>query len=174
MKYIKNKKSLTIIENMLKLTVILLIAFFGHSYGRPVQSNPLSESELTFGFNLLNHLSDNKNNVFYSPLSISMAFGMLYSGAKGKTAQELRDVLGYNSQNLLDQQIKDRFKKLLTDMSAMDSKIDLNIANKLIVQKDFEILETFKEDLKKYFDSSIESVDFGQKSLEVMNSINQW
>jgi len=31
-----------------------MIAFFGHSYGRPVQSIPLSESEMTFVSNLLN------------------------------------------------------------------------------------------------------------------------
>src|SRR5882724_11167316 len=153
---------------MLKISVILLIGFFGHSYGRPVQSIPLSESEMTFGLNLLKLLSDDKNNVFYSPLSISMAFGMLYSGAKGKTAQELRDVLGYSSQNLMDQQIKDQFKKLITDLSAMDTKkYDLNVANKLIVQKNHTILETFIEDLKKYYESSVETVDFVQKSNEV-------
>ena len=44
----------------------------------------------------------------------------------------------------------------------------------MVVQKDFEILDTFKNDLTKYYLSSIESVDFARDGQKAANYINQW
>jgi len=48
------------------------------------------------GFRLLQHLGEEKEteNKFISPYSLDSAFGMVYTGAKGATQEEIRKVLG--------------------------------------------------------------------------------
>lgn len=56
------------------------------SYNPSILSIPLSK----FSFNLMNQLSessDGKENIFLSPLSISMAFSMLLLGSRGPTEE---------------------------------------------------------------------------------------
>lgn len=139
-----------------------------------VISTPLSTANNQFGLQLLNQLSDDENNVFISPFSISNAFAMLYSGAKGGTAQELRRVLGYELANMTDQQLKEEFKSLLEQIESGPKQYELRVANKMLVQNDFELLETFHENLRKYFKSNVESVDFADNPLDVMSSVNQF
>jgi serpin B len=158
---------------MFKLFAIVLVIFIGHSLERPVKSTSLSNAINKFNLNLLQNLYNENENVFFSPFSISSAFGMLYAGAKGQTAQELREVLGYESAKILDEQIYQQFSEVLTNIEGIDSnKYELNVANKLVVQKDFEILKSYEENLKNYFKTTIDSVDFADST--VANSINQW
>lgn len=158
---------------MFKLLAITLAVIISQSSGRPVHSTLLSAANNKFNLDLLQHLYDDQKNVFMSPFSISAAFGMLYAGARGKTAEEMKEVLGYQSANLLDQQIYQQFSEVLTDIGRSDSnKYVLSVANKAIVQKDFDILESYKAYLQQYFKSSIESVDFADTS--VANHINSW
>ncbi|CAL1297716.1 unnamed protein product [Larinioides sclopetarius] len=59
----------------------------------------LANNELAF--NLHQRLvSGSSENLFFSPLSISTAFGLLFYGARGETAEELRKTLGYERADL--------------------------------------------------------------------------
>jgi len=63
----------------------------------------------------------------------------------------------------------------LREIEDMDSnRYQLNVANKLVAQQNFDILETYKQNLKKYFETSIESADFVDNSVAATDSINQW
>ena len=160
---------------MINISIIVFIVLFGHTYGRPVNSVPLSVANNRLALNLLNHLSDNQNNVFISPFSISAAFAMLYTGAGGQTAHELADVLGFTAAKLTDQQIGEQFKSIFKDIDSVDTnKYELNVANKMVVQKDFKILDSYLNGLKNNFESAVESVNFSEKPQEIMDSINQW
>ena len=164
---------------MFKLVLLVFNILVIQTYCRSVPNsktnlNPLSSANNHFGLQLLNQLSDNKSNVFISPFSISNAFAMLYSGAKGQTAQEMRQVLGYELANLTDHQLREEFKNVLNRIANDPKNYELKVANKLLIQNDFNILETYAESLQKYFKSSAQSVDFAAAPLEVMNSVNQY
>ena len=76
---------------------------------------------------------------------------------------------------MTDQQIKDDFRRTLNQIKSLDAnKYNLDIVNKILVQKDFNISETFKEEVQNNYNSEIESKDFFGQSAEVMNDINQW
>ena len=81
---------------MFRLLTVLILVFIGNSYGRPVKTLSISSANNRLTLNLLHELYNEENNVFFSPFSISTAFGMLFNGAKDKSAQELSEVLGYN------------------------------------------------------------------------------
>ncbi|PWS22161.1 hypothetical protein DKP78_19840, partial [Enterococcus faecium] len=58
---------------------------------------PLRRLNAQFAFDLFKKLSalPEQSNVFFSPLSISMALSMLALGAKGETFTQLYQALGY-------------------------------------------------------------------------------
>ncbi|KAM8823420.1 serpin peptidase inhibitor, clade B (ovalbumin), member 1, like 3 [Spinachia spinachia] len=60
---------------------------------------PLSKANTTFSLALLKKFGDNDKtaNVFYSPFSISSALAMVMLGAKGNTAKEMSEVLGFTA-----------------------------------------------------------------------------
>ena len=167
-----NLNSLYLLE-MCQAKLILLTVFISQSYSRTVNLNPLSSANNVFGLQLLNLLSETDDNVFVSPFSISNAFGMLYNGARGLTAQEIRQVLGYN--NLTDQEVKEQFQLVLNEIKQIDSKkYELDVANRLMVNKNFALSKTFEEDATNYFKSSVKSANFVDEPIKTMNEINQW
>ena len=87
----------------------------------------------------------------------------------------MRKTLGYDLAKLSDQQIEEQFESVVKQIKELDStKYQLNVANKMVVQKGIDILQTYRNDLAKYFQSSIKSVDFAKDGQRVKEEINQW
>ena len=58
--------------------------------------NSQVEGNNQFAFDLYQQLADGEDdNLFYSPYSISAALAMTYAGARGETAQQMRDTLRF-------------------------------------------------------------------------------
>jgi serpin B len=160
---------------MYGLFALLLVVFIGNSNGRPVKTLSISSANNHLSLELLQQLYSEESNVFFSPFSISTAFGMLYLGARNKTADQLREVLGYNFGHLSNEAINEEFVTVLREIEDVDSnKYQLNVANKLVAQQNFDILETYKQNLKKYFQTTIDSADFVHNSVSVTDAINEW
>jgi serpin B len=160
---------------MYGLFALLLVVFIGNSNGRPVKTLSISSANNHLSLELLQQLYSEESNVFFSPFSISTAFGMLYLGARNKTADQLREVLGYNFGHLSNEAINEEFVTVLREIEDVDSnKYQLNVANKLVAQQNFDILETYKQNLKKYFQTTIDSADFVHNSVAATDAINEW
>jgi serpin B len=100
---------------------------------------------------------------------------MLYLGARDKTAEEMKEVLGYNFGHLSNDEVNQQFGSILREISDKDSnKYQLNIANKLVAQQNFDILESYKDNLKKFYETTIETADFVHNSIAATNGINDW
>jgi serpin B len=100
---------------------------------------------------------------------------MLYLGARNQTATEMKEVLGYSFGHLSNDEVNQQFGTVLREISDFDSnKYQLNVANKLVAQQNFNILESYKQDLEKYFGTTIETTDFVHNSIAATNAINEW
>ncbi|VDP36955.1 unnamed protein product [Soboliphyme baturini] len=108
---------------------------------------------------------------FLSPLSIMVALSMTYLGSGGGTHEQLSRVLYGGKMN--DDAVKKYSKDMMSSLRVSENVSTLYLANRLYCQLGFNILEAFDEDLKKYFNSSIQSVDFG-KNDEASIEINKW
>jgi serpin B len=160
---------------MYGLFALLLVVFIGNSNGRQVKTLSISSASNHLSLQLLQQLYSEESNVFFSPFSISTAFGMLYLGARNKTADELREVLGYNFAHLSNEAINEEFVTVLREIEDVDSnKYQLNVANKLVAQQNFDILQTYKQNLNKYFQTTIDSADFVHNSVAATDAINEW
>ncbi|XP_007446501.1 PREDICTED: neuroserpin [Lipotes vexillifer] len=123
--------------------------------------------------NMYNHLraTGEDENILFSPLSVTLAMGMMELGAQGSTLKEIRHSMGYDS---LKNGEEFSFLKHLSHMvTAEESQYVMKIANALFVQNGFHINDEFLQMIKKYFNAEVNHVDFGQ-NVAVANHINKW
>jgi len=120
--------------------------------------------------NLYRHLSVAGGNVLVSPYSIGMAMSMALSGAKGETKLQMQKALH------LDMNDEERHRvsqKLLRDMGrfASDSSVELNVANALFVNPDFELVSA---EFVSLLSQSYEAEIFREQNLDLINAwVNQ-
>ncbi len=112
---------------------------------------------------------DNEENVFFSPLSISNAFAIAYEGAKGNTADEIRQVFDFPKN---DENRRSSFLAMNNELNEKDPKYKLHIANALWIAEGFEPLSEYVDIAKTYYNSEVSNVDF--VSDKGVNIINDW
>src|SRR5690606_32955235 len=61
----------------------------------PEQAASLAGANNQFAFDLYQQLKSGQGNLLYSPYSLFQALTMVYGGARGDTAAQIRDVLHY-------------------------------------------------------------------------------
>ncbi|MCF8336264.1 MAG: serpin family protein [Bacteroidales bacterium] len=125
-----------------------------------------------FAFRLFKQIENEGENVFFSPYSISSALAMTYTGAEGITKKQMQDVFGFPGDK---EMVAREFHGLNKHLDTLnDKKIEMNVANSLWCQEDYDFLEDFLEVNTKYYRAGIEKVDFRNNHPEARNRINQW
>ena len=133
----------------------------------------LSESTTIFGGNLfktVNEQEDPKENIFISPLSVSLALGMTYNGADGATKTAMEEVLEYNGLSTDD--INKSYKSLVELFASLDKDVTFNIANSIWHPLELTPLEEFVNVNKTYFDAEVNGINFGAPNAK--DIINGW
>ncbi len=137
----------------------------------------LAEEPMTnsseFAINLYRQLDAGDGNVFFSPLSIRAALAMTSAGAKGKTAEEMQNVL-----RLSGRDPHAGMSALLDSLSSEpkkdeDSKLVLRIANAVWGQKGYPFNPEFVAMAQKSYHADAKSVDFADAS-NARKQINDW
>ena len=113
-----------------------------------------------------------KNNFVSSPVSLYLAMGMIYEGAQNNTFDEIQKTMNYPDIEKFYNEINPYYKQL-QDMN-LDTNMQMNIANKIYVEKTFQILPQYQENLTTHFKTNIENVDFKNQFSKVENQINKW
>src|SRR5262249_36866307 len=113
-----------------------------------------------FGLNLLRTEAQRNpgKNVEISPLSVSLALGMTYNGARGSTATEMAKVLGVKAGTL--GRFNAGYAQLL-DKLAEDLGVELAIANAIYAEKSFAFNTDFIDTNKSIFKADVSARDFG-------------
>jgi serpin B len=118
-----------------------------------------------FGYDLMG-ADDVSGNEVISPLSLSIAFAMLREGARGETAQQIDDVLGFPADGRAD-----AYNALLHDLASLRAK-DLQIADQTFIQHDFTPESSYLDTLARSYGSGMQSLDFGSPG--AADLINDW
>jgi len=139
----------------------------------------LVEGNTAFAFDLYQALREKGDNLFYSPYSISIALAMTYAGARGETEQQMADTLHF----LLSQdRLHPAFNALDLELARRGEDVkqeegepfQLNIANSIWGQQDFEFLPEFLDTLALNYGAGLRLVDFVKATEEARQAINQW
>lgn len=131
----------------------------------------LIESDNAFGFKLFAEINQTAadENVFISPLSVSMALGMTMNGAEGQTYQEMANTLEFHG--FTEQQINQTYHSLIDLLTQLDPKVRFEIANSIWYHDTYTVEQEFKELSQRYFDAEIAGLDFADpSSVDIINS----
>ncbi|MBQ8099844.1 MAG: serpin family protein [Paludibacteraceae bacterium] len=127
-----------------------------------------------FSMNMLSLIGQNeedKANICFSPLSASMALGMMMNGADGDTYRQMQRTLGF--EGATEEDINSYYHQLLETLPAIDTTTVVNIANALWLRQDYPFYADYKERLRTLFNATIDNVDdFRQQA--TIDMINQW
>ncbi|XP_004628460.1 serpin B9-like isoform X2 [Octodon degus] len=134
--------------------------------------NPLSEANGAFAIRLLKLLGqeDPARNVFFSPVSISSALGMVLLGAKGSTAAQIAQALAVNA----EEDIHGGFQSLLTQVHRPGAPYSLSIANRLFGEESCQFLSPFQESCLKFYQAELEQLSFAKSPESARRHINAW
>ena len=131
----------------------------------------LVEADATFSIEMFKKavaLEKEAENVFISPLSISVALGMAMNGANGSTHEEMVEVLGFGELN--QNEINIGYESLIKDLNTADEKVQMEIANSIWSKQGFPVKEDFYSTLEDYFDAEAQELDFDDPaSVDVIN-----
>ena len=112
-----------------------------------------------------------KEDYIISPLSMQFLLGMILNGARGETADEICDVLGYGAGETDD--VNDFCLAMMKQLPDLDKKTKLSIANAIVVDDGWPLLESYKTDVASYYNAEVSNLDFSDTQGSA-RAINKW
>ena len=126
-----------------------------------------------FAIDLYKKIStESSENIFFSPLSISMALGMTYAGAQGETKVEMSNVLNFP---LEDKPLHALFGKLQSELMGQESKgVEISIANQLWADAHYRFKWRYLCNVRKFYNAPVKRMKFRSQPNECRLEINKW
>jgi serine protease inhibitor len=125
-----------------------------------------------FGLDLFREtVAGGKNeNIFISPVSVSMALGMTLNGAAGTTEQAMKSTLAFGSMTI--EEIDESYQGLIQLLTGLDPEVALGVANSVWYRSDMIFQEPFLDACRTYFSAEVEGLDFNDPG--AADTINGW
>ncbi|KAM4853791.1 serpin A12 [Thomomys bottae] len=131
----------------------------------------LAWRNMEFGFNLLKKLAfkNPRQNIFFSPLSISTAFSMLSLGAQDSTLTEIKRGLSF--WGMSDRDLHQGFHYLLKRLHQQKQNVKMDLGNTLFMDRRLKPQRSFLRAAKGMYDAELVSTNF-QNLEETQKQIN--
>jgi serpin B len=125
-----------------------------------------------FAVDLYRMLKTTKDNLFYSPFSISVAMAMTLAGARGETETQMEQTLHLD---LGRERVHAALASLQAAIASVEQEgnVELSVANRLWPQQRYPFLEEYLELLRECYGVTIEALDFGDAE-RARKTINAW
>ncbi|KAL7888637.1 hypothetical protein AOLI_G00036110 [Acnodon oligacanthus] len=132
-------------------------------------SHRLAPHNADFTFSLYKKLATHPDvqgkNIFFSPLSISMALSMLALGAKGETHSQIFSTLGYSA--LTPDQVNEGYEHLFHMLGHSQDTTLLEAGSAVAIREGFKPVDKFLKDAQHYYQGEAFSVDFSKPEVAV-------
>jgi serine protease inhibitor len=110
------------------------------------------------------------NNIFFSPLSISIALSMTYNGANGDTMEAMASTLSFGDLDM--DTVNNAYQSLMNALQDKGEGVELAIANALFGKEGISFKDDFIQTIKKYYDGDFQALDFSNP--DSVKIINDW
>ncbi|MEA3449345.1 MAG: serpin family protein [Bacteroidota bacterium] len=127
----------------------------------------------SFAFDLLRVVNEDEQentNLMISPLSVNLALAMTANGAKENTLDEMLEVMDFEDYNM--EAFNAYFKYIMEELTELDPEVEMDIANSIWYRNDFNVLPSFLDVNKQYYDAEITALNF--TSPDAVSIINDW
>ncbi|XP_001928604.1 plasma serine protease inhibitor [Sus scrofa] len=101
-----------------------------------------------------------EQNVFFSPLSISMSLAMLSLGAQSSTKAQILEGLGLNPQEGPEEELHSASQRLLRELGQPREDLQLSLGNALFTKPTLSIQEAFLGTLRTRYLADVFPTDF--------------
>jgi len=137
--------------------------------------NKMMNDVNAFSFDFFSEISSNysSENIAFSPASLNLVMGIVYSGSRGKTRNEMSETFGFPASADVFHPLYNAWFTELQNMSG-DTLVEFNMANRVFVEESYPISGTYKEDVEKWFGGAFESADFARNPQKTEIEINKW
>ena len=122
------------------------------------QGERLSVANTKFAVDLYMRISPADQNIFMSPLSISVALAMTYLGARGQTKSQMKDVLHFT--DVEERHLHQAFSDIVSHLNSSDEAYKLYMANCLFGEKSYTFLDEFLAAGLQHYSAALAQVDF--------------
>jgi len=133
------------------------------------------DGNLTFGLDIFALAAETRkaptDNVFISPISISSAFGLVYAGAGGETADEIAATLSFNLPVERQHEALGSLQKRLEDPTK--GRL-FNLANNLFIDKSLTLEPSYKDRVQTSYGAIESKVDYRNQAGRAVKTINRW
>lgn len=114
----------------------------------------------------------NDNNIFFSPVSINLALGMTYAGARGETKQQMSKTLRFP---LDDKNFHNQMGALQKELVSKGAKgVEISLANQQWADRNYKFRCRYIREVKKSYKAPAKFMDFKVKPDESRLEINKW
>ncbi len=115
-----------------------------------------------------------EGNLFFSPYSISTALAMTYGGARGETAAQMEQALGFGA--LGQEKLHPAFAALQADLLAIQQKgkVQLNVANSIWPHRTYAFRPEYVDLLKTQYGVGVTPQDYVTAAEAARKAINAW
>ena len=136
----------------------------------------VAEVNRQFALDLYAQLKGTEGNLSFSPLSVATALEMTYGGARGRTADQMADVLAIPETHRRDPLLlHGALGALPRDLTAdWNTGYELHVANRLFGQRGYGFLEAFLALTRTNYGAELEEVDFVGDTEGARQTINAW
>lgn len=133
----------------------------------------LASDNAVFALNLYQEWRGERDNLFFSPYSISSVLAMTYGGARGNTATQMAQVLNFKKEG---EDLQEVFGLLGEALNSRESsgEIELSTASALWGQQGTKFLEDFLGVGRRYYRAELKSLDFSGDPAGAAGQINAW
>lgn len=143
---------------------------------KPIQMSMAMEKRISqdndFGLDLLKNtiVISEKSNVVVSPLSVSIALGMAWNGAKGQTQTEIGNTL--KLKDLSTGELNTYYKTMQSALLTVDPSTKLSIANAIWYREGFKVKPEFLKINTDNFNAYVKELNFNKPW--ALDTINNW
>ena len=143
----------------------------------PADLDELAQGNSAFALDLYQQARTEGENLFFSPLSLSLALAMTYAGAQGETASQMAQTLHFTQP---PERLHPAFNHLDLQLTAAQSggsksqPFQLSIANSLWGEQTYTFLPEFLDTISLNYGAGLRLLDFIGAPEPGREEINQW
>lgn len=128
----------------------------------PLVEATAAPSRRDFVFDLYRALASTTpdQNIFFSPLSVSMSLAMLALGARSNTKTQILEGLGLDLQDRSEDEVHHGFQRLLHELTQPREDLQLSLGSTLFIDRKLDIQDTFLSAMRTLYMAEAFSTDF--------------
>src|SRR5262249_3886018 len=155
------------------LCILLDVAGCARAQAPSADLSTLAQGNAPFGVRLHGQLRAGKDNLFYSPYSISTALAMTSAGARGPTLAQMEQVLHFRLQQ---PQLHAACAELTRTLNGhgLPRDYQLHVANPLWGEQTLPFHDDFQPLIKAHYGARVRPVNFIRAHEQARRQINRW